>query len=166
MLEKAMGVPYERMLHDRLLGPFEMENSGLSLVGSSPMVRPGMRGTGLPSRPWSFDAYAPCGALVSTADDLIAALRHFLSPSDVMASSIDLSVRPYVAAEGRTLGLAWMLGPRSGWSWHNGATFGHSAYLAMDRARNIGVVVVANQALPQQITRLGHELMQSVVASA
>jgi hypothetical protein len=42
--------------------------------------------------------------------------------------------------------------------WHNGATFGFSSYLSLDRNRRAGIVLLSQTSAPQLVTALGGKL--------
>ena len=121
---------------------------------------PGYDRNGRPASLWHMDAYAPCGAMVSTVNDLVLAVRAFLDSASPVAKALEVSLQPRVPMSGGAIGLAWIL-PASGNSfWHNGATAGYTSYLGVYRPRKTGIAVVANQALAGEATELGHQLLR------
>jgi CubicO group peptidase (beta-lactamase class C family) len=160
MLERAAGKSYNGLLTDRLLEPLGMSQSGLHLTGQPDRARNGYRADGMGTEVWHFDGYAPCGALVSTAKDMTWAIQAMVEPEGWMAEAMVAATQPRVTIAGGDVGLAWIV-PRGGtWTWHNGATFGYTAYLGVNRQRRYGVVILCNQFLPAEVTELGHHIMR------
>ena len=160
MLEKAALKSYEELLRQRLLVPLGMGATSLQLVGTKDRPMPGYSRIGPPASLWHMDGYAPCGAMVSTVNDLVLAVRAFLDSASPVAKALEVSLQPRVPMSGGAIGLAWIL-PASGNSfWHNGATAGYTSYLGVYRPRKTGIAVVANQALAGEATELGHQLLR------
>jgi CubicO group peptidase (beta-lactamase class C family) len=164
MLEKATGRTYEELLSVRLLEPLGMTRSGLQLTGRPDRARSGFGAKGSPTSVWHFDGYAPCGAVVSTAADMVRLVRAIVGPPDWLREAMEQATQPLAAGPHGDVGLAWMM-PRGGtWVWHNGGTFGYAAYLGIDRgvnrSRGCGVVILCNQFLAAEVTELGHQLMR------
>jgi CubicO group peptidase (beta-lactamase class C family) len=162
MLEKTASKSYEELLTQRLLVPLGMGATSLQLVGTKDWPMPGYSRNGRPASLWHMDGYAPCGAMVSTVNDLTLAVRAFLDSDSPVAKALEVSLQPRASMPGGNIGLGWIL-PASGNSfWHNGATGGHTSYLGVYKPRKTGIVVVANQALANEATELGHQLLRLV----
>ncbi len=172
MLEKACGGTFAELLQNRVLQPLGLNHTRLALAGGEHIrVKRGYaRFTKVPfwlwPRPpvWTFAAYAPCGALVSTADELILFARHLLEGHIAIAEAFRLSSEPLAAIPGGSIGLAWHMPGSRKFVWHNGSTFGHSAYVAVARERGIAVIALANEPLAMPLTQLGHRLMNAALA--
>jgi CubicO group peptidase (beta-lactamase class C family) len=161
--EKAASKPYAGLLEERLFRPLGMKNTLIQFASAPDIARPGYRANGQSAATWHWDAFAPCGGLVSTFSDLTIALRSFLDPAGPLADALDLTTRPKFALDGGgNVGLGWML-PASGNSyWHNGGTLGYSSYLGVDRNCNMGVIVMVNQGIAPETTELGTTLMRLI----
>jgi D-alanyl-D-alanine-carboxypeptidase/D-alanyl-D-alanine-endopeptidase len=162
MLEKAAGQTYAALLEERLFVPLGMRATHVQLADGREWVQPGFSATGEPRPVWHFDAYAPCGAMVSTVDDLVTAVRAFLDPDSFVAQAVQNAVQPRADVPGGSVGLAWHAPADGAWFWHNGATFGHVSYFGVSRRSGSGVVIVANQFLPTAVTDLGRSLMRQL----
>lgn len=160
MLEKAAGKTYEELLSARLLEPFGMKHSGLHLTGRPDRTKRGFDAKGSSTSVWHFDGYAPCGAMISTATDMVRMIQAIAQPTDWIRKAMDVATQPLAMSPQGDVGLAWMMPRGRTWVWHNGATFGYSAYLGIDRARRSGVVILCNQFLPAEVTELGHQMMR------
>jgi len=160
MLERAAGRTYEDLLQMHVLDPLHLASTGLHLTGRPDLAGAGQRADGSSTSVWHFDAYAPCGALVTTLNDLASAAQVFLDPTNPVAEALTLALEPRAELPGNSVGLAWMTPKGANWSWHNGATFGYSSYLGIDRARCTAAIILANQCLATEVTGLGHDLMR------
>jgi CubicO group peptidase (beta-lactamase class C family) len=161
--EKAAARPYAELLEDRLFHPLGLTKTRLQLASGPDLVALGYRRSGRSTVPWHWDAYAPCGGLVSTFDDLAMALRSFIDADGPVAEALDLTTRPRFALDGGGhVGLAWMLPALGNSFWHNGGTHGYSSFLGINSERRLGAVVLANQGLAQETTELGTALMRLI----
>jgi CubicO group peptidase (beta-lactamase class C family) len=160
MLERATSRTYNELLVERLLAPLDMLESGLHLAGRPDRASPGFSANGDLTSVWHQDGYAPCGALVSTLNDMARAVQAFLDPSSCVAQALDVTLQPRMAISGGHVGFAWMIPEGSDWSWHNGATFGYTSYLGINRSQGMGIVILCNQFRANETTELGHRLMR------
>ncbi len=113
---------------------------------------------GRPVSLWHADAYAPAGALCSTANDLLTFAEEMVAPTRLSREAIDLALQRFAPRPCGFMGLGWHLSAKDDWSWHNGGTWGSASYLGLSRSRKTAVVVLANQAVPGPVTSLGHAL--------
>ena len=160
-LEKASAQTYRQLLQSRLLDPLKMHATGLHVSGQPDLCERGHRANGRTTSVWHFDAYVACGGMVSTLTDLITATRAFLNPAHPIAETLNLTLQPRAEMLKGSGGLAWMI-PNKDWAWHNGATFGYTSYLGINRLRGAGVVILCNQYLSKQATELGHQIMRHI----
>ena len=138
-----------------------MTRTQVQFASGPDLAVPGHRRSGRNTAPWHWDAYAPCGGLVSTFDDLATAVRGFLDTDGPIAEALDLTTRPRFALDGGGhAGIGWMLPALGNSFWHNGGTHGHSSFLGINSERRLGAIVLANQGLAQETTELGIALMR------
>lgn len=171
MLEQACGASYAELLEARVLRPLGLGATALVSAGKPADLPRGyarLRKTPFwlwPRPPiWHHDVYAPAGALASTANDLVRFARQLLRDDGPCARMLQLASEPLASIPGGSIGLAWHR-PMSGrFVWHNGATFGHSAYVAVAPQFGIAVIAVANQPVAMPLTQLGHTLMTLALA--
>jgi CubicO group peptidase (beta-lactamase class C family) len=166
LLEKSGSLPFEQLLRERLLNPMGMAHTGLQLAGGRDLVRSGFTGSGAQASTWHMDAYAPCGAMISTLEDLVVAARSFLDARSPIAASLALTTEPRAAVAGGSIGLAWMLPAAGAAYWHNGATAGYCAYFGVNTRSRMAAIVLANQTRAGEISELGTELMQHIRAAS
>lgn len=155
-LAAASGVPYPRLVRERLLEPLRMTDTYVPATPADlrPAALEGHSARGARREPWLLDGYAAAGGVRSTARDmsrLVAALLAGTAPG--MAA---LEPRAEFSQRAR-IGLAWITSSDAAGhelTWHNGMTGGFSAMLALDRAAGRGAVVLnANGRIVDDIGR-------------
>jgi serine-type D-Ala-D-Ala carboxypeptidase/endopeptidase len=102
-LAARAGVPYERLVHERLLEPLGLDE--LWAQGGPPVAQPHDR-RGRPVAPWTFGAYAPAGCLHGTARGALRLALACLQPPPELADAVALALTPRA---GR-FGLGWIGG--------------------------------------------------------
>jgi len=146
-LSRAAGRPYAELLADRVTGPLGLAETGVGAPAGHVAATGHRRGRPVP--PWHLGALAGAGALSSTASDLARFLSANLAPETTPLHSaigttqaIETTQRP---AAGQRTGLGWHVASPGGRHvlWHNGATGGFSAMLALDRQAGCAVAAVA-----------------------
>jgi serine-type D-Ala-D-Ala carboxypeptidase/endopeptidase len=113
-----------------------------------------------PAPAWDMDALAGCGALHSTATDMLTYLEAELHPDHLppgaattaagktLGAAIRASqVSRGEAKDGMHIALNWLLVDESGTYWHNGATGGYSAFAAFNPGRDFAVIVLSNTSI-------------------
>jgi len=151
LLARAAGRPYGALVEERLLGPLGMRATAAGSCGEGIAPVPGFR-KGKPTPPWTFGALEACGALRSTAADLLTFARACLDPpAGTLGEALDLARRPFHRKRlPVAMGLGWMLRNRDRHNcvtetcWHNGGTYGSSSFLAVDVPRRRAVVALGN----------------------
>jgi serine-type D-Ala-D-Ala carboxypeptidase/endopeptidase len=144
LLSHTAGRPYAELLAQRITGPLGLTETMIGVPDGYTAATGHRRGR--PTARWRQDALAGAGALNSTAADLARFLSASLHPEAT-------GVRPAIEAiqhpaEGRQTGLGWHIRSPAGRPvlWHNGATGGFSAMLALDRDAGCAIGAVATSA--------------------
>jgi D-alanyl-D-alanine-carboxypeptidase/D-alanyl-D-alanine-endopeptidase len=151
-LSFAAGTSYEEAIACRISEPLGLKDTTLHpstrqerrlATGHDPDLQP------VPS--WTLTpAFEGAGALRSTAEDIgryIAAELAASAPAaahwPVLESMALTQIPRRSTDQGDPIGLAWFFdGPDT--FWHNGGTGGYSSFALVDRARGVGVAVLAN----------------------
>jgi CubicO group peptidase (beta-lactamase class C family) len=162
LLEKGASQSFACLLEERLLRPIGMTRTALQLAGGADLALGGYNNFGQRASLWHQDAYAPCGAMVSTLDDLALAARNFLDTNSPVAEALALTTAVRAAAPGGDIGLAWLLPKAESAFWHNGATGGYASYFGVNTGAKLAVIVLANQVRPKETTELGTQLMHFI----
>ncbi len=158
----AHGATWSKALQTRVLDPLGLCDTALSTRDADPRrLAPGHANRQRVPH-WTFDAYAPTGALVSSARDMARFARAVLG-------TLETPVNPAIARTmqrviwddnaARNRGLAWVLERRNGepLTWHNGTTGGFRSFVGVNAAKKTGVVVLSNDAAETE--PLGYTLL-------
>jgi CubicO group peptidase (beta-lactamase class C family) len=141
-LAERAGVPYPELIAQRITGPLGMRDTAVTL---SPEQRQRLiQGYGISHEPvpaWELDAFAPAGALSSTAGDMLTYLEAQLRAD---SRALRLSHEPQAGVAGATrIALAWFYDEDTGTYAHGGAISGYRSYAFFNpRGGYAGVVLV------------------------
>jgi D-alanyl-D-alanine-carboxypeptidase/D-alanyl-D-alanine-endopeptidase len=149
-LAAAWSTTYADALRAHVLTPLGMTSTSIGLAGSRlpPDLAPGhANGVTVPN--WTFQAFAPAGALRSSAREMAIFLTACLSKgAHPMRAAIAATMQPQrMAADiGGHIGLGWFLTDDAERPviWHNGATAGSHAFVAFSPKTGAGVAILAN----------------------
>jgi CubicO group peptidase (beta-lactamase class C family) len=150
LLSLRAGKDFETLVVDRIATPLGMASTRITLTPEmKERMAAGYNAALQPARHWDFQALAGCGALRSTANDLItflaANLGYKKSPLDsAMAAMLD--VRVPGPAPNFQQALGWHITQRKDRDlvWKDGGTFGFGSFIGFDAKAKVGVVVLAN----------------------
>jgi CubicO group peptidase (beta-lactamase class C family) len=146
-----LGTSYEEALLARVVKPLGLADTRITLdAEQASRLATGHSATGQVVPYWTFDALAGCGALRSSAEDLLTYVAANLGhgPSPLVDDLATCHAPRYTAPEGSyQVGLGWHMSALPGGGpvhiWHNGQTYGFASYVAFVSARDAGVVVLA-----------------------
>ena len=162
-LAAAWGTTYADALRVHVLTPLGMTSTSLGLAGSPPppnLAPSHAAGKTVPN--WTFQAFAPAGALRSSARDMAVFLAACLGKdSNPMRAAVEATIQPQHTADdvGGHIGLGWLLTDdvENPVVWHNGATAGSHAFVAFSPKTGAGIVILAN--VQQGSEALGFSLL-------
>jgi serine-type D-Ala-D-Ala carboxypeptidase/endopeptidase len=152
LLARRNGTAYGRLVTDRVLRPLRMTDTGIGLTPTltrRAAIGHSRQGNAAPN--WTFAALAGCGALRSTANDLLKFVAANLAPpSDALRRAL-LSMhapRHALSTPDGDIGLAWHVRRAFGdeFVWHNGETGGFHSFIGLNHRSGLGVVVLHNSA--------------------
>ncbi|HEU5081556.1 MAG TPA: serine hydrolase [Opitutaceae bacterium] len=154
-LGAAWGTSYAEALRLHVLEPLGMKATTLGLAGSPPPpdFSPGhSNGKTVPN--WTFQAYAPAGALRSSARDMAHFLEACLrqgNEASPLGAAIKATIQPQYPTNDLVghIGLAWFI-TDEGVIWHNGATAGSHAFVAFNPKSGAAVAILANVQLSSE----------------
>jgi serine-type D-Ala-D-Ala carboxypeptidase/endopeptidase len=147
VLGRKLGGGYAKVLADRVLRPLALKDTFVAV----PEAAKARRATGTtddlaPAPPWTFDALAGAGGLVSSAADLLrlvdAEIEAAAGGTLPLRRAMKLTQESQLDRVGDNYGLGWMI-ESSGRCWHNGGTGGFRAFVGFDPKTKRGVVVLA-----------------------
>ncbi|PCC69236.1 CubicO group peptidase, beta-lactamase class C family [Nannocystis exedens] len=154
ILERVYDQPYDSLLRQHVLGPLGMEHTAFHGDQSPAALATGYDQAGRVMPYMDMQDLRTAGGLTSTTADM---LKFVAVQLDETRDAVALSHRVTVEAEGDAVGLHWHVdrGPEGSRTiWHTGGTFGFSSYLVLHPARELGIVLLANESDPQAQTRL------------
>lgn len=148
-LAKQAQTSYADLLETRLLRPLGMRTSATTFTDAMRAhLAPGHGEDGKPAKNWDFDALAGCGALRSSANDLLHYLRaNMAAATGNKDSAMKLAQQPRrELGKDERIGLAWMISNRKTGDivWHNGMTGGYASALGFSADGKRGVIVLTN----------------------
>lgn len=150
LLAAAAGTTYSALLAERILDPLAM--TGAFVADRRNAARPGWSALGLPRMPWIADGYSPAGGVVATLPDLARLAVGLLAGTAPGGAAIQPIPGVDLGVSGRRTGAFWIIDQVPGSNrtviWHNGATGGYSAFMALYPRQGRAVVVLANTARP------------------
>jgi CubicO group peptidase (beta-lactamase class C family) len=153
ILALRTGMDYEQLVSERIFQPLQLTSTGFEppkewlprlAVGHNSVLNP------VDTYIYTVPDHVYVGAIISSAEDMLrfasAAMGVDVTP---LLPAFQDSIRPQRNAIGSRIGLAWMVAegeyPLIS---HAGHTSGMHAYLGLDPDRKIGVIVLANAAIP------------------
>ncbi|GHU23061.1 hypothetical protein FACS1894172_00990 [Spirochaetia bacterium] len=113
-------------------------------------------GTGDLSGYWKWnadDAYLPAGGIVSTISDMMQYVKThmtgsipYLALGHTEITEINAITKQYAELGIRmdSAGIGWILDKKNNLIWHNGGTTNFNSYIAFNKAKQIGVVILSN----------------------
>jgi CubicO group peptidase (beta-lactamase class C family) len=144
------GMSYEEQLRRRIFDPLGMGSTSITLSDAQKKrLAPGYDASLKPVKNWDFAVLAGCGAVRSTANDMLKFVAANLELTDTplkAAMRRMRSVRKETGSPDLEIGMAWHLLTKFDtqiW-WHNGGTYGYRSFMGFNLAKKEGVVVLCN----------------------
>jgi CubicO group peptidase (beta-lactamase class C family) len=149
-LGRKLGGGYARQVTERVLRPLGLHDTFLTVPPAAASRRAvGTTADLVPTPPWTFDALAGTGALISTARDQLRLIEAELDAaaggSRPLRRAMKFSQEPQIDRPGENEGLGWMI-DNVGRYWHNGGTGGFHAFVGFDPKTGRGVVLLSSTA--------------------
>lgn len=149
-LSRKAGKSYDELLQERIAGPLGMTRTTARPPSSTETnAARGHAGRREEVPYWEFASLAGCGAICSTAEDMLTYLEAQSGRREsALSEAMVLTQRPRESFMFfYEIGLGWIVEDLSGgrrfW-WHNGGTNGFSTYAAFCRDPAVGVIVLCN----------------------
>ena len=145
-LRVRAGTSYAELLAQRITGPLGMRDT--SVVLSTDRRQRLVQAYGAQSEPippWELDAFAPAGAINSTAGDMLTYLEAQLR-ADSPALRLSHEARAG-AARGTRIALAWFYDENAGTYGHGGAISGYVSYAFFNPKGGYAGIVLVNQGM-------------------
>jgi serine-type D-Ala-D-Ala carboxypeptidase/endopeptidase len=166
-IARKAGTNYEALLVERICRPLQMDSTRTTMSAAlERRLAQGHNALGYPVPALECGSLVGGGALHSSANDLLkyVSANLGLAPSS-LTPLLEKTHRPRFHIGGwYYIGLAWLterdaLGTKL--VCHAGATFGHSAFIGLDKARRRGVVVLSSSDAVRDTRNIGQLLLES-----
>jgi CubicO group peptidase (beta-lactamase class C family) len=163
VLAQRAETSYDELVRQRIADPLGLHDTGTAVDGGRLATPHGF--SGRRASHWHFDALAGAGALRSTATDLLGFLRLHADRSDgPLAAAARETQRPRARVGRGHIGLGWIILPPARrfpfeLLLHEGGTAGFRTFAGLAPERELGVVVLTNQA--RRVGRLGLQLLRA-----
>lgn len=142
---------YYAALSQHVLKPLGMTDTGIAFTDAhKERLVPGHAADGKPTPNWDFPCLSACGALHSTAGDLLKYVKANVKPDGPLKDALTMAQQNWreIRPEKEEIGLCWVRFPakeRPLVIWHNGQTGGYHAFVGFLPGKG-GVVVLCNRA--------------------
>ena len=144
-LGRKIGGGYPTVLRERVLVPLGLKDTYLGFPAGAPRAE-GTNEDLQPMVPWTFDALAGAGAIVSNVRDQLtlidAELDAYAGSKLPLRAPMRLTQETQLEDVGANAGLGWVI-DREGRYWHNGGTGGFHAFVGFDPKTRRGIVILA-----------------------
>lgn len=117
--------------------------------------------------------YIPAGAIISNIEEMAQYLKYYMNDEDSYISNtyaelktIDANHSTYEKMNIRMdkIGMTWVIDEKNNIIWHNGGTSNFNSYIAFNKNKNIGVILLGNIAPAKKVpmTVLGTKLINEL----
>jgi D-alanyl-D-alanine-carboxypeptidase/D-alanyl-D-alanine-endopeptidase len=164
VLARKAGKSYEQLVVERICDPLAMNDTRTTLSDEQrKRLAPPYSVSLEPDANWDLDALAGCGALRSSANDLLKFAKAALADNDLdVSKAIHEAWKPHYQKKGDfTTGLAWIQAHDGVTWWHNGQTGGYTSALFIFPPKKLAVVVLANTST-ELTTTLAEKILVSL----
>ncbi|MGH9045714.1 MAG: serine hydrolase domain-containing protein, partial [Acidimicrobiales bacterium] len=166
LVARAAGLDYPTLLHQRVLAPLAMTDTGIS--DHTCTAPAGRSGFGMWRQPWIMDGYAPAGGVISTITDMSRLAAGLLTNSAPGMEALKEIEGVRSSVRGRKRGMFWVIDEQAKAGqpriWHNGATGGYSAFLVLVPETRRAVIVLSGVSRASRTTRIAADLAASISA--
>jgi CubicO group peptidase (beta-lactamase class C family) len=155
LIAEVAGREFESLLSERVLSPLAMSTAAVATRREK--ASHGWSATGLPRQAWVLDGYAPAGGVIATIEDMAKLATALLDRSAPGSSSMEPLDGTTTATATRRPAMYWIVDPTPDGDvmvWHNGATGGYSAFLALFPGARRAVAALANTSRSSELERI------------
>lgn len=146
ILSLRSNLSYEDLVKERICNELDLEDTAITLTQEQKTRLAKTRIDDIEISNWDFDVLAGCGALRSTAKDM---LKFLLAEMGIMKSRLSLAMEftqepQFLVEETQDMiGIGWFIPSKNPKiRYHSGATAGYSSFVGFDREKKTAVVVL------------------------
>lgn len=166
-LARLGGTDYESLLREHLLRPLGMATAYIDRPPPGARAVQGHMSNGRRTPAWTFGPnLAGVGGVRATLGDMVTYLQAELGQGDAdVLAAMALTQQPVATDNGPITGINWLQAPLGTGTvqWHDGSTGGFAAFAGFDRARQRGVILLCDTAIPD-VVELGLHLFDESIA--
>lgn len=156
---------FEAAVSSNVLEPLGMTDTRITLTdGQKKRLFPGYDDKGKPQPNWDFACIEACGALRSTAKDMLKFVRANSKPEGELKEALVMSHQSWrEISPGEESGLCWIRFVKKNPPlviWHNGQTGGYHSFVGFIPGKG-GVVVLCNVATGK-VDKVGFEILKFI----
>lgn len=164
ILEKVYNEDFITLMNDFIENDLKLKDTKVALS------------TGNLSGYWNWkedDGYIPAGAIISNIEEMAQYLKYYMNAEDnyisktyVELKSINANNAIYEKMNIRMdkIGMTWLIDEKNNIIWHNGGTSKFNSYIAFNKNKKIGVIVLGNTSPIKKVpmTVIGADLMNEL----
>lgn len=169
-LSRRFGKTYEELVQERVIKPSSMPSTSTTTKPADrKRLIAGYTLFNQPGKDWEmFDNLAGCGAMRSTAADMLTYLECQMGRKETpLRAAMDLTQKPRRSvSEKVSIGLGWLsMEPdeKHRFWWHDGATGAYCAFAGFSRDPKVAFVLLSNRVTPLDTDEIGIKMMQALV---
>lgn len=163
ILEHISNKSYEQMVADLITKPLQM-NSTVQHVTQlqKPRFASVYNEDGKQTEAWDFSAFAPCGSLHSTVNNLLVYAKANMVKSNTQLYKAFELTHKITFDKDVKVALAWHIIKVNGieYYFHNGGTYGSSSFLAYNIEKNIAIVILSN--CGESVDKVGVDILKKI----
>jgi D-alanyl-D-alanine-carboxypeptidase/D-alanyl-D-alanine-endopeptidase len=147
-LGRKIGTGYAKALEDRIAKPLALKDTFFVVPkDAAARLAAGTNEDLAPAKPWTYDALAGTGGLISSARDQLAVIEAEIDASlgskGPLRPAMRLTQETQLERSGDNQGLGWMI-DSAGRYWQAGSTGGFHAFAGFDPKTRRGIVILAS----------------------
>jgi len=150
ILERIYKKPFDVLLKEKIMTPLTLNSTKIKLSAEEKnWITQGYNEKGEEVPVWNFKSLAACGALKSNTTDLLQYGKYQLPNfTSSISKAIQISHEPSFVSNSEKVGLGWIYlsNDNSNIIHHSGGTYGCRSLIAINKNKNVVVVVLTNNA--------------------
>lgn len=164
VLEKVYNKDFVTLMNDFIVKDLNLENTKVATC------------TGNLKGYWNWkqdDGYIPAGAIISNIEDMSKYLEFYMNFNTDYINNTSKELKEIYANNFMyekmninmdKIGMAWIIDEKNDIIWHNGGTSNFNSYIAFNKEKNIGVVILSNISPYKKIpmTAIGAKIMKEL----
>ncbi|HVS92979.1 MAG TPA: serine hydrolase domain-containing protein [Mucilaginibacter sp.] len=164
ILTQVSGKTFEQMVEQVICHPLGMQSTVQTVTPAlQKRFAKVYNEDGQETPPWHFNVLAPCGALHSTVNNMLAYARANMTPAPTAVSkALQLTHQVTYTQKDLKLGLGWhiIIINNVQYYFHDGGTYGSSSFLVFNPQKKLAVIVLSN--CGTSVNELGADIVKRI----